>query len=366
MEEALGHFKNGEIDIAETLFSKAIDIYPDYFQAIYNVGIIKFMKNNFSEAENYIEKAFFLNSSDKYFSSVIDVYLSQKKIQKAENFLKDWENKINKEIIISNKNKITHQIEFQLIVDEYNSYNNNFTDDFEKKVASFSKKFPQNYVAWKLLGNILYQKKDTKDENFFNNLIKIFEKSYTLNNKDIDVILKLGSLYSDNNFSKKAIGLYSISKKILPNEHLLYFNCGNTFAKIGDIELAKDEYKKSIKMNPDHYYSYQNLAKAYKDLNEINKSEETYIKMIKLDNKNASGYRGLGAIRLLKSELIDAKEMLLKSINLDPNNNDAKQNLSICYLRLGETEKGVDCAKDNLGVLSFPIDKKYGKFRIIQ
>ena len=118
-------------------------------------------------------------------------------------------------------------------------------------------------------------------------------------------------------------------------------------------------------MNPNHFNSYKNLAKAYKDLNEIDKSEKVYNKMIDIDENDASGYRGLGAIKILKSQLKDAKNLLLKSISLDPNNTDAKQNLSICYFRLGETEKGVDYSKENTGVLSFSIDKKYGKFKII-
>ena len=87
--------------------------------------------------------------------------------------------------------------------------------------------------------------------------------------------------------------------------------------------------------------------------------------MINLDKDNASGFRGLGAIKLLKSELSEAKKLLLKSIELDPENDDAKQNLSICYFRLGETEKGVNHAKMNLGVISFSIDKEKGKFKII-
>ena len=118
-------------------------------------------------------------------------------------------------------------------------------------------------------------------------------------------------------------------------------------------------------MNPNHFNSYKNLAKAYKDLNEIDKSEKVYNKMIDIDENNARGYRGQGAIKILKSQLKDAKNLLLKSISLDPNNTDAKQNLAICYFRLGETEKGIDCSKENTGVLSFSIDKKYGKFKII-
>lgn len=365
MRNALSHFKKGEIDIAENIFSEAIKIKPESYQAIYNVGIIKLMKNNALEAENYIKKAFSLNSSDKYFSSVIDVYLSQNKVDQAEEFLNKWKNKFNNKIISMNNNKIIHQNELHIIIKEYNSFNGNYNDKFKEKVEVFTKKYPKNSVSWKILGNILYQKKNEKGKEYVDNLINIFEKSYSLNNKDIDIILKLGSLYTEYNFFEKSIGLYSVSKKILPNEHLIYFNCGNTYAKIGDIKLAKNEFKTSIEMNPNHFNSYKNLAKAYKDLNEIDKSEKVYNKMIDIDENDASGYRGLGAIKILKSQLKDAKNLLLKSISLDPNNTDAKQNLSICYFRLGETEKGVDYSKENTGVLSFSIDKKYGKFKII-
>jgi len=365
MRNALDHYKKGEIDIAEDLFSKAIKINPDSYQAIYNIGIIKLIKNNAFEAEDYIKKAFLLNKSEKYFSSVIDVYLTQNKTKDAENFLNKWNNLYSNELISMNHNKIIHQNELHLMVKEYNLSKNNYTDKFEEKVKKFVKKYPKNSLSWKILGNILYQKRNDRDKNYIDTLINTFETSYSQNKKDIDVILKLGSLYNEYNLFDKAISLYSISKKLLPNEHLLYFNCGNTFAKMGNVELAKNEFKISIEMNPNHFNSYKNIAKAYKDLNEIDKSEEMYKKMITIDKNDASGYRGLGAIKILKSQLKDAKELLLKSITIDPNNTDAKQNLSICYFRLGETKKGIDCAKDNVGVLSFSIDKKYGKFKII-
>ena len=365
MRKALNHYKKGEINLAEDLFSKAIKIKPNSYQAIYNIGIIKIMKNETSEAEDYIKKAFTLNKSEKYFSSTIDVYLSQNRIKDAENFLNKWKKLYGNEIISVNNNKIIHQTELHFMVKEYNSSNNNFSDKFEEKVKKFVKKYPKNFLSWKILGNILYQKRNEKDIKYIDALINTFETSYSLNKKDIDVILKLGSLYSEYNFFDKAISLYSISKKMLPNEHLLYFNCGNTFAKNGNIKLARNEFKTSIEMNPNHFNSYKNIAKAYKDLNEIDKSEQMYNKMINIDESDASGYRGLGAIKIIKSQLKDAKQLLLKSISIDPNNTDAKQNLSICYFRLGETKKGIDCAKDNVGVLSFSIDKKYGKFKII-
>ena len=87
MEDAISNFKSGNLDEAMVLFKKIISFDKNNYQSIYNLGIIYSSKNDYEEAINNFLKAFQLNKSEKYFTSIIDVYLISNQFDKANKFI---------------------------------------------------------------------------------------------------------------------------------------------------------------------------------------------------------------------------------------------------------------------------------------
>ncbi len=364
-ERALKEYNLGNIEIARSLFEKIISIDKESFQTMYNLGIIHFHNKEYSDAEKYLVSAHKLNQSEKYFLSVVDIYLIQNFIKEAENFINTNKKSYKKNIIAKAETKVLRQTKLMKLVEAYNSVDNkNITEKiilFENYVDNYKK----DSIGWKLLGS-MHLKLAENDENSYDieKNIDAFERSYKLNDKDIDVILALGSLYHQKKEYEKGLGLYSVSKKYYPNEASLYFNSANMYVTLNELDNAKKELHKALEISPNTYNYLQNLAKVYKDLNDNKNSYILYERMIKLEPEKAIGYRGLGAINLIFGNLKEAQDLIEKSLELDPGNVDASQNLSICNFRMGKNNKGMQLMKKHAGVISFTTDKNEGSFEI--
>ena len=71
------------------------------------------------------------------------------------------------------------------------------------------------------------ENKKIKRKRNFSEIINLLEESYSINKNDLNVIFMLAGQYMDNSLTERAIGLYSLSSKYFPEEHLIYFNKGN-------------------------------------------------------------------------------------------------------------------------------------------
>ena len=370
-ESALDHYKKGNFDLAEKIYNKILKIDNENFISIYNIGIIRFTKKDFKNSENFLKKAFELNNkSEKYFSAVIDILLTQNKVEECKNFIKENSKKLSSKIVSVSEEKITHQKLLNDIINSYNEIeglNNSQKIKLLDKAKKFNEKYKNNALGLKffaaILINIEHQKQ--KSERNFTEIINLLEKSYSINKNDLNLVFMLAGQYMDNSMYEKAIGLFSLSSKYFPDNHLIYFNKGNANIALGDIEKAIEDYLMSIKLKSNDLDSHKNLAKAYKDINDLENSYKVYKKMINLDSYDPSGYRGLGAISILIGKLNDAEKYIKKSLELDPENDDAKQNLSVCLLRLGKLREGVDFSQKNVGAIKFQNKKELGNFKII-
>ena len=208
MENAISNFKSGNLDEATILFKKIISLDKNSYQAIYNLGIIYSSKNDYEKAINNFLKAFKLNKSEKYFTSIIDVYLINNQIDKANEFINNNITDFKNEF----KNTILEKLEYKKnqnhLIELYNDISDgHITKSIINKIEEYTKKYTHDQLGWKLLGSV-YLKKDYIDES-----VKSFEIAYKHNNQDIEVILALGSLYREKKEYEKALVLYSIAKK---------------------------------------------------------------------------------------------------------------------------------------------------------
>ncbi len=370
-KDALDQYKKGNFDIAEEIYNKILEIDNENFISIYNIGIIRFTKKDFKNSENFLKKAFELNNkSEKYFSAVIDILLTQNKIEESKNFIEINSKNFDSKIISISEEKIIHQKLLNEIINSYNkieSFNNNERNKLLDKAKNFNKKYKKNALGLKFLAAILINienKKQECDRNF-SEIINLLEKSYSINKNDLNLVFMLAGQYMDNSMHEKAVGLFSLSARYFPENHLIYYNKGNANIALGNTEKAIEDYLMSIKLKSDDYDSHKNLAKAYKDINDLENSYKVYKKMINLNSYDPSGYSGLGAISILIGKLTDAEKNISKSLELDPKNDDARQNLSICYLRLGKLEQGVDFSQKHVGAIKFTNKKELGNFKII-
>jgi len=114
--------------------------------------------------------------------------------------------------------------------------------------------------------------------------------------EDRKVVKRIEQKESTQNLYKSAepseIGDYNLDKfaydksklldeiSIAPNSYSLYFELGNTYAKIREFQKAIEYFKKAIELYPEEFYknANQNLIAAYYDIDD-------YLKVIELANE---------------------------------------------------------------------------------
>ena len=87
MKEALTSYSDGNLDLAEENFKKILSLDQENYQSIYNLGIISFNRKKYTQAEEYLLKAFELNKTEKYLISLIELFIITKDYDNAVKIL---------------------------------------------------------------------------------------------------------------------------------------------------------------------------------------------------------------------------------------------------------------------------------------
>jgi superkiller protein 3 len=376
-KEALNLFVKKEYNQAIDFYKKIYDLDKKNYQAIYNLGVISFTKKKYLQSSKYFRKAFELNQSSQYLSSLIESYLFSEKIEEAEKIYDEFNSIIDEE----NKNKITINlkkfIEFNEIKQERDNINKllkkqkndtekglNFSDgdSINQKINTLKSRLEKSinlHEEEPFLLSIYAQlltiiKEDIKSIKIsYEEIISLYEKSLKIKIDDIEVIINLGIIYKRNGQIQKSIDILNSAKKIFSDDYLIFYNCANSYIELNHFKEAEKDLLKTIDLNPSFISAYLNLAKLYKENNDLNNSESYYKKIIEINTNHPAGYRGLAAIKLIKLEYKEAFEYLTKALEFDPDHEGTKQNLSIYYYRIGETNKAVELSKSTAGVIVF-------------
>ena len=380
MKEALTSYSDGNLDLAEENFKEILSLDQENYHSIYNLGIISFDRKKYTQAEEYLLKAFELNKTEKYLVSLIELFIITKDYDKAAKMLETNTLLINKSKKKEIDDKILKFREFDEIGKKLNKFRINIEKDnesffltdenLEKELKNRIEKaltlYSEDSLIWAMYGQFLLFNENKKNEKVrdYHETFNAFQHSMNIKEENLPAIINLGIICRKTRQFDKAIDTYSLGKKYFPNEYLIFYNSAILFTDIKDFKNAEIDLLKAIELRPDDYDTYTNLGKLYKDTNNIELSEKSYRKMIEIDPKKAQGYRGLGAIMIMKGDYSLAYKILKKSLILDPDNSAGQQNLAICYFRQGKTEEGVKLSKKVAGVLVFNSNNNKGQYKI--
>jgi protein O-mannosyl-transferase len=157
-------------------------------------------------------------------------------------------------------------------------------------------------------------------------------------------------LDKDGNINE-AMYHYNEAIRIIPDFSEVYFNKGNTYARLGQYQIAIDNYNESIRFKPYYAEAYNARGCAFADTGQYLKAMENFNEAIRLEKDYGDAYynRGLTNTKLRQYQL--AFEDFNESIRMKPNNSDAYYNRGVIYLNNGDIEFGCQDARKacNLG-----------------
>ena len=302
---------------AKEVFELALTINGDNVDANNNVAICYRMAGDFNRAEQYFQKAHYIDL--KYlaaYENLASVYYQQGQLDKAIKILEN---------AVENQVKLTSNWQHNFAMFYFQNR------EYEAAISLYKvlmKEEPSNSLVVNNIG-VSYEKlqKFKTAQRYFINAVSIV-KSNKANNVPFDdragiAFTNLIRTYNDDLKFDLALKLIKSAKKIFPNNNVLYHQEAVVALNQSKFSEAKELFKKSIELNPGYLESYVNYSYILEDID----------------------FDYPGAIELLEGlESLSNKQIYWIIYN----------NLAYAYLKTGQTKKARTYLLDE--------DKSYASF----
>ena len=153
-------------------------------------------------------------------------------------------------------------------------------------------------------------------------------------------IIIVAMLLNDLDRKEEAIDRFKRCIEINPNHASAYHNCANIFRDLKEIDDALEYYSKSSQLeyfNPDMHC---NWGLAWQLQERWDRAIEQFQIAISQKSDHAPSHINLGSAFAVKERFDEACDALRKGVALDDSCNDAKFNLGLTLLTIGEFQEG--------------------------
>ena len=183
-----------------------------------------------------------------------------------------------------------------------------------------------------------------------------------------------GVILRKNKRIEQAVRSYELVIELQPNFADVYYNCGNALNELNRKQEAVERFKRCLEINPKHASAHHNCANSLRDLKEVDVALLHYSKSSELEYHNpdmhcnwglawqlqerwdcaieqfqiaicqksdhAPSHINLGSAFAVKERFDEACDALRRGVALDESCKDAKFNLGLTLLTIGEFEEG--------------------------
>jgi len=212
---------------------------------------------------------------------------------------------------------------------EYKKYENSI-NDIERVILID----PNNGVAYFILGNC-YKAIGKVNQAIINydKCIKIYPNHFPcLNNKGV-VLIELEKY-------EEAIDCFNQSLNYNSQNIDAYSNMGNALVKLHKFELAIQYYSKAIEINPEYAEAYNNRGISYKEIKKLKLAILDLDKAVLFNKKYSEAYSNRGLILEYQKNIKEALNSYDKAVELESNNLEAYWNKSLLLLLNGQYDEG--------------------------
>ena len=174
--------------------------------------------------------------------------------------------------------------------------------------------------------------------------------------------------------TKEAVRAYECVIALDPSFADAYYNCGNALSELKRLEAAAEMFRGCLQHNPRHHSAHHNLANSYRDLKQLDlalehyrlsnecehhnpdmhcnwglawqlkerwdKAIDAFETAIKQKVDHAPSHINLGGALAVQERFDEACAALRRGVELDDSCNDAKFNLGLTLLTIGQYEEG--------------------------
>ena len=204
--------------------------------------------------------------------------------------------------------------------------------------------------------------------------VPYLRKAISLDGANPSFLNTLGVVLRKLKRTEEAIRSYERVMALQPDFSDVYYNCGNALQELKRTDEAISRFRSCLELNPGHNSAHHNLANALRDLKEINEALKHYALSDQCDHNNpdmhcnwglawqlderwdkaidcfevainqkanhAASHINLGGALAVQERFDEACAALRRGVELDDSCKDAKFNLGLTLLTIGQFEEG--------------------------
>jgi len=351
--------EKGKLDQALELYTKGVEIYPDWSHSYFSLGEAFSRKQQWEEAIAAYHQAINLDpNSNLIYQGLADALVQQKKWEEAiANYQKAIELNPNFAWTYHQLgNALSEQERWEeatVAYDQGIALNPKFFGSYYKlgEICSKTGKLteavdwyrqaieinPDGFWLHFTLGNALFETQQ------FDAALVAYQQAIELE-PNIDWLYpQVGKILTAKKQWDQAIHAYYKAVELNPNNLWLLEQLAETLIEQQEIETAISVYQNSLKLEPKADILHYNLANLYNSKGQLDNAATSYQTAINLNSKVAEYYAGLGEVWLKKQELDLAMSYLMDSLKIKPDFFSAYENIAKILQQQGKTKEAINC-----------------------
>ena len=323
INKALQYHQSGQLQKAEEIYKKILEIDPNHSDSLHLSGIIAHQVGKNDIAVNLINKAIQQNpKSPIYYNNLGIALKDQDRLSEA---ISSYQKALDLE---------------PAYADAYNNMGNAFKDQgkLDEAISSYQKALqlrPDDAEVYNNLGNAF------KDQGRLDEAISSYQKALELNPDLAKVYNNLGAAFKDQGRLDEAISSYQKALRLKPDFAEAYNNLGAAFKDQGRLSEAISCYEKALELKPDFAEAYNNLGAAFKDQGRLSEAISCYEKALQLKPDFAEAYNNLGAAFKDQGRSSEAISCHEKALQLKPDFAEAYNNLGAAFKDQGRLSEAI-------------------------
>ena len=261
LQNAMSHYKNGDVDKAKNILNLAIKSYSRNAFALGFLATLEKSSGNLTEAARLFQKSISLDKSNP---EILHNYSSLLCEEEPEQALELSDKAVS---ISPNNSKFLER---------------------------------NGYIKWK--------------NGKLNDALISTLKAIAIDPLLGDAYMNLGSIYKDLGKLDLALSSTQKSVKINSRNNIAYMNMGCIYQLQGNLRMALDMTLKSLDLNTDNPIAYANLGGIYKEFGALDKALESTLKGLRIDPNLPNAWLNISSIYIELGKLDEAIKWLYKAL----------------------------------------------------
>ena len=307
---------NGEMVESLTVLNRAIELNPNYAEALINRGLIRLSQENKLEALADLEVAHRLKP---HINQIWDLVVGLK--VEAQEYA-------DAILLLINMIEIDPEDEKRLATLAL-CYQH--LKDFDAAIEAYNKALaikPDYAEAFYNMGVIL------QEQGKLEETVEAYNKALAIKPDYADAYNNMGLVLQEQGKLEEAVEAYNKALAIKPDYADAYNNMGITLQDQGKLKEAVEAYNKALAIKPDNAEAYNNMGNALKDQCKLEEAIEAYNKALAIKPDNAEAYNNMGNALKDQGKLEEAIEAYNKALAIKPDYAEAVENSQSLVVQL--------------------------------